>query len=95
MIQETPEKAMAQVINEQACMQRWLNVEASLARAQAVLGVIPEDERVQQSLVMKDALTHVYPKSKPSLEYKKIAAKLVNMEFNEKPGFFDKLFGRY
>ena len=61
----------------------------------SILGVIPEDERIQQSLVMKDALVHVYPKSKPSLAYKRIAAKLINMEFNEHPGFFDKLFGRY
>ncbi|MBU0466222.1 MAG: cell division ATPase MinD [Nanoarchaeota archaeon] len=60
-----------------------------------ILGVIPEDERIQQSLVMKDALVHTHPKSKPALAYKKIAAKLVNMEFNEKPSFFDKLFGRY
>lgn len=60
-----------------------------------ILGVIPEDERIQQSLVMKDALIHAFPKSKPSLAYKKIAAKLIGEKFNETPGFFDKLLGRY
>lgn len=61
-----------------------------------ILGVIPEDSRVQQSLVMKDALVHTFPKSRASLEYKKIAAKLAGINsYNEKPTFFDKLFKRY
>jgi septum site-determining protein MinD len=60
-----------------------------------ILGVIPEDKRVQQSLVMKDSVVHIFPKSKPAFAYKRIAAKLINQEFNERPGFFDKLFGRY
>jgi len=60
-----------------------------------ILGVVPEDERVKQSLVMKDALVHTFPKSKPSLAYKNIAAKLIDLDYNEKAGFFDKLFGRY
>ncbi|MFC1909371.1 adenylosuccinate lyase [Chloroflexota bacterium] len=53
MIQETPEKAMALVINEQTCLQRWLNVEASLARAQAALGVIPEEVATEISRKVK------------------------------------------
>jgi septum site-determining protein MinD len=60
-----------------------------------ILGVIPEDVRVKQSLVMKDALVHTHPKSKPSLAFKRIAAKLAGIEFDGRPSFFDKLFGRY
>ena len=60
-----------------------------------ILGIIPEDERVKQSQVMKDALVHTFPKAKPSLAYKKIAAKLSGVEYNAQPSFFDKLFGRY
>ncbi|MFH1803132.1 MAG: cell division ATPase MinD [archaeon] len=60
-----------------------------------ILGVIPEDERVKQSQVMKDALVHTFPKSRPSLAYKKIAANICGANYNDQPSFFDKLFGRY
>ena len=61
-----------------------------------VIGIIPEDRRFQQSLVMKDALVHTFPRSKAAIAYKRIAAKLAgNNHFNEKATFFDKLFGRY
>ncbi|MBU0906929.1 MAG: cell division ATPase MinD [Nanoarchaeota archaeon] len=60
-----------------------------------ILGVIPEDERIQQSLVMKDALVHTFPKSRPSLAFKRIAAKLEGIQFDDQPSFFDKLLGRY
>ena len=60
-----------------------------------ILGVIPEDKRVQQSLVMKDALVHTFPKCKASIEYKRIAAKLAGINgYKEKSSFFGRLFGR-
>jgi septum site-determining protein MinD len=60
-----------------------------------ILGVIPEDHRVQQSLVMKDALVHTYPKSKAALAYKKVAAKIIgNDNYREKASFFDRIFGK-
>jgi len=43
MIQGTPEEAMNQMFTEEAHIQRWLDVEASLARAQASLGIIPRE----------------------------------------------------
>ena len=61
-----------------------------------ILGVIPVDKRFQQALVMKDALVHVFPKSKAAIAYKRIAAKLIgNNNYKEESGFFGKLFGRY
>lgn len=60
-----------------------------------ILGVIPEDERVGQSLVMKDALVHTFPKSRPAIAYKRIAAKLEGIDYNPKINFFDKLMGKY
>jgi septum site-determining protein MinD len=58
-----------------------------------VLGVIPEDDNVQASLRTKDALLHVYPRSKASRAYKKVAAKIANVDYEE-PGFFGRLFGK-
>jgi septum site-determining protein MinD len=60
-----------------------------------ILGIIPEDDRVQQSLVLKDSLVHTFPKSKPSHEYKRIAAKLVGEKYTAQISFMDRLLGRY
>ena len=57
-----------------------------------VLGVVPEDEKVQASLKSKDALLHVFPKSKAAKAYKRIAAGIANIEYKE-PGFWRRFFG--
>jgi adenylosuccinate lyase len=43
MMKDTPEEVMKQIFSEKARFQRWLDVEASLARAQASLGIIPKE----------------------------------------------------
>jgi adenylosuccinate lyase len=43
MMQDTPEEIMNQMFSEKARFQRWLDVEASLARAQASLDIIPKE----------------------------------------------------
>jgi len=43
MIRVTPEEAMNQIFSEKARFQRWLDVEASLARIQASLSIIPKE----------------------------------------------------
>jgi len=43
MIRVTPEEAMNQIFSEKARFQRWLDVEASLARTQASLSIIPKE----------------------------------------------------
>jgi len=60
-----------------------------------ILGVIPEDKRFQQSLVMKDALVHTFPKCRAAHEYKKIAAKLTGEKYKPEISFFDRVLGRY
>lgn len=61
-----------------------------------ILGVIPEDERFQSSLVMKDALLHTFPKSRAAREYRKIAAKIIgNNNYTDKITFWDRVLGRY
>lgn len=60
-----------------------------------ILGIIPEEKKVQYSLASKSALVHSYPKCKASREYKKIAANLVGINYKEKSNFLDRLLGRY
>ncbi|MEM4259334.1 MAG: cell division ATPase MinD [Candidatus Pacearchaeota archaeon] len=57
-----------------------------------ILGVIPEDAKVQEALLMKDALMHTHPNSKAAKAYKKIAAKIAGISYKEK-SWFTKLFG--
>lgn len=62
-----------------------------------ILGMIPEDLDVQKSLSLKDAVVHIYPKSKPARAYKEIAARLVDELYDsdkDKPSFWQRLFGR-
>lgn len=42
-MQTTPKEAMEQIFSEKGRFQRWLDVEASLAKAQASLGIIPKE----------------------------------------------------
>ncbi len=57
-----------------------------------ILGVVPEDRKVLASLRYKDAVVHMYPYTKSSLAYKKIAAKIAGVSYKE-PGFWNKLMG--
>ena len=57
-----------------------------------ILGVIPEDRKVLASLRHKDAVIHMYPYTKSSLAYKKIAAKIAGVSYKE-PSFWNKLMG--
>ena len=60
-----------------------------------ILGVIPEDDKVQSALVMKDALVHTHPRSKAAKAYRQIAAKLMgNHDYKERSSLFERFFGR-
>ncbi len=47
-----------------------------------VLGMIPEDECVQRSLSLKDAVVHTHPKSRPARAYKEIAARIIGVHYD-------------
>ena len=47
-----------------------------------VLGMIPEEDCVRESLNLKDAVVHTHPKSKAARAYKEIAAQLVDAEYD-------------
>lgn len=57
-----------------------------------ILGIIPEDERVNEALVMKDAVMHTHPRSKVAKAYKQIAAKLAGINYKEK-SWLGRVFG--
>ena len=58
-----------------------------------ILGVVPEDKNVKASIKSKDALLHVYPYSKASLAYKRIAAMIANVSYEER-SLLVRLFAR-
>ena len=62
-----------------------------------ILGMVPEDMAVKESLNMKDAVVHTHPGSKPARAYKEIAARLLDVEYDsrkDKQSLLDMLFGR-
>ena len=50
-----------------------------------IIGVIPEHPKFHETLEKKEPFVYRYPKLKPSIEYKKIAANLIGEEYHEKP----------
>ncbi len=42
-----------------------------------ILGVVPEDDKIQESLSLRNAVIHTHPRSKSARSYKQIAAKIV------------------
>lgn len=62
-----------------------------------VLGMVPEDLSVKESINMKDAVVHTHPNSKPARAYKEIAAGILDIEYDsekDKPSFWKRIFGR-
>ncbi len=62
-----------------------------------ILGMIPEDNSVRESINLKDAVVHTHPYSKPARAYKEIAAQIVNVEYNsdkDRPSFWKRIFLR-
>lgn len=62
-----------------------------------ILGMIPEDTKVQSSLSLKDSVIHIYPKSNSARAYKEIAAKIANLNYDsrkDKPTLWDRWKGR-
>ncbi|MEK6883246.1 MAG: cell division ATPase MinD [Nanoarchaeota archaeon] len=61
-----------------------------------ILGMIPEDEVVQESINLKNAVVYTHPRSKVARAYKEIAAKIIGIKYDSKkdsPSFWERLFG--
>lgn len=57
-----------------------------------VIGIIPEDETMRESLQMKNPVTHTHPNAPSSLGYKKLAAQLLGEKYVESIEKEDTLF---
>ncbi|MCD4760173.1 cell division ATPase MinD [archaeon] len=49
-----------------------------------ILAIIPHDKAIRHSLLKKDPVIRTHPKSKSAIAYKKLAAGLIGIEYNEK-----------
>jgi septum site-determining protein MinD len=67
------------------------NVEIMLDKK--VIGEIPEDESIREALTMRDVVVYTHPKSNAAVGYKKLAASLLEREYEEEieEGTFKKL----
>ena len=55
------------------------NIETILERP--VIGIIPEDKNIRESLVKKDSIVYTHPNSKASIGYKKLAANILGESY--------------
>jgi len=61
-----------------------------------IIGMIPEDDAVRESLNIKDAVIHTHPKSKAARAYKEIAAEIIGVNYDsskDAPSLWEKIFG--
>ena len=61
-----------------------------------VLGMIPEDLVIKESMNQKDAVVHTHPWSKPARAYKEIAARIMDKPYDSRKDrrkFFELIFG--
>ena len=49
-----------------------------------VIGVIPEDRAVKYALASKEAVVHSHPRSAAAVQYKRLAADLLNLKYSER-----------
>ena len=59
-----------------------------------ILGMVPEDVSVAESLNRKDAVVHTHPRSKAARAYKEIVARLLNIDYDsnkDKESIFEKI----
>ncbi|MCX8194238.1 MAG: cell division ATPase MinD [Candidatus Pacearchaeota archaeon] len=59
-----------------------------------ILARVPEDDSVKESIMQRSPVVLTHPKSKAAKSYKRLAAKIANVEYKEEnKSFFEKLFG--
>jgi septum site-determining protein MinD len=58
-----------------------------------IIGIIPDDIAVRDSIASKEPVVISKPNSKAALQMKALAAKLIGREFNAKPSMSHRLFG--
>lgn len=55
------------------------NIETILEKP--VIGIIPEDKRVREALIRKDAVVYTHPNCRASIGYKRLAANLIGQKY--------------
>jgi len=58
-----------------------------------ILGVVPEDSKIQEALAMRNAVFNTHPNSKSAKSYRRIAAKILGKEILVEKSFWARVFG--
>ncbi len=62
-----------------------------------VIGMVPEDSVIRESLNLSDAIIHTHPYSKSARAYKEIAAQILKIEYDsskDRQPFWKRIFGK-
>ncbi|MBS3092702.1 cell division ATPase MinD [Candidatus Pacearchaeota archaeon] len=57
-----------------------------------ILGIVPEDDKIQESLSLRNAVIHTHPRSKSAKSYNQIAAKIIGRKVSAET---ESLWGRF
>jgi len=57
-----------------------------------ILARVPEDDCVRESIMLKNPVVISHPKSRAAKSYKRLAAKIADVEYKEEKGFFRNIF---
>jgi septum site-determining protein MinD len=55
-----------------------------------IIGVVPDEDSVRESLNKRDAVVHTHPKSKAAKKYREIAMKIAGTKQDKKKGFLNR-----
>ena len=58
-----------------------------------IIGIIPEDSAVPESIAKRMPVVHYRPRARASIGFKKTAASLLGEKFDYRPGLIEQLFG--
>jgi len=58
-----------------------------------IIGIIPEDNNVRESIMIRDAVIHTKPNSKAAKSYKRTTSRIIGEEIQER-NFFSRIFNR-
>src|SRR3989344_5190520 len=73
------------VVNKTNVKNKDMKIEAILdVLEKEIIGIIPEDKYIKEALAEKQPVVYSYPKSASAIQYKKLAANILGIEYDEK-----------
>lgn len=85
LCQDMKKNVLGIVVNKTNARNKDMKMDAIIGILETeIIGIIPEDKYVKDALADKQPVVYSYPKSAASIQYKKLAATIIGIDFEEK-----------